>query len=239
MKVFRKMQSELGNIKLQILALFSSVKPQVENGVSYVGQFASPEFAEKILREGVDKTTDPEWENTGAKLSEEYAKWVLIICGMACTSMALKHFKDKNVGTITLAKDALKHDVYRQEGDDISGMQYREYAKWVRGYGLDARVYSRLTMRGIEYLLSRGRLVIVSVNPNIREYETVSTTQKGGHLVLVTGYNKKNKTVTIHNPSGFTSSNTQQNHTISVLKFFQFYAGRGIAINSLNNNFES
>ena len=233
MKVLRKIQSELRGIKLQLSAIFSSVKSHVKNNVPYVSQFAHPDFAEKILKDGADKTTDPEWQSTGAESPEEYAKWVLIICGMACTSMVLKYFKDKNVGTVFLAKDALKHSVYSQHLNDISDMQYREYAEWVKNYGLNAEVYSRLTIKGLKYLLSNEKFVIVSVNPNIRSYETADNKQKGGHLVLVTGYNQSDGTLTLHNPSGFVSHDTQENHTIPITQFKRYYARRGIAVSNI------
>ena len=230
MKILRKIQSELRNLRLRLSEIFFPVKPTIENSIPYVSQFAHPDFAEKILEHGADKTTDPEWRSTGAESPKEYAKWVLTTCGMACTSMVLKHFKENNAGTISLAKDALKYKVYTEHSDDISDMQYREYAEWVKIHGLNAEVYSKLSIRGIKYLLSNKKLVIVSVNPNIREYETTNTKQKGGHLVLVTGYNETNGIITIRNPSGFTSLDTQQNHMIPVSKFLNFYANRGIAL---------
>lgn len=238
MKIIRKTQSEFRNLRLQLLSLLSSTKLQIENNVPYISQFASPEYSEKVLRDNVNTATDPKWQNTGAESPEEYTKWVLTICGMACTSMALKYFNNDNTGIVSLAKDAMKHNVYKEQSDDISDMHYREYADWITKYRLRAEVYSKLTIRGIKYLLSNGNLVIVSVNPNIREYTIAPITQKGGHLVLVTGYNNTNNTVTIHNPSGFSSLNTQQNHTIQISKFLQFYAGRGIAISSLSDTLE-
>ena len=59
MKVLRKIQSELRGIKLQLSAIFSSVKSHVKNNVPYVSQFAHPDFAEKILKDaGIQSLKD-------------------------------------------------------------------------------------------------------------------------------------------------------------------------------------
>lgn len=233
MKLINKLQSEFDNIHLGISALFSIQKNQVENDVPYVNQFANPNYAEKILKEGVDKASDPNWKDTGATSPEECAKWVLTTCGMACTSMALQYFKKRTEGIITLARDAKTHGVYKEHNHELSSMHYKEFVDWVKSYGTQAKVYTRLSIRGLQKLLSAGDIVIVSVNPNIREYETVSDKQRGGHLVLVTGYNKTKNYVTIHNPSGFASQNTQQNHIVTVPKFLKYYARRGITLSHL------
>ena len=232
MKLTKKLKSELQNFYLMGVSIFSNPKDKIENNVPYISQFAHPEYAEKILKEDVDKTTDPNWKETGAESVDEYVEWVLTMCGMACTSMVLRFFKDRKDGIVTLAKDALKHDVYRRHEDEISHMHYKEYSEWIGNYGLKAKVYSRLNIQGIQKLLSDKSLVMASVNPNIRGYETASLKQKGGHLVLITGYDKKKNTITLHNPSGFVSNNSQCNQTLSVQDFLRHYAGRGIALSS-------
>ncbi|MBL4644250.1 MAG: C39 family peptidase, partial [Candidatus Pacebacteria bacterium] len=150
-----------------------------------------------------------------------------------CTSMALQYSKGNNKGIVSLAKEALKHEVYDKEFSGISDMKYKEFANWIGNYGVRAEVYTRLNIRGLYKLLSDGNLVMVSVNPNVRGYKTAEAHQKGGHLVLVIGYDKKMKTLTLHNPSGFVSHSTQENHTISVREFIKYYAGRGIALSTL------
>ena len=233
MKLLIKIWSEIKNVQLVISALFSKQRDCIENIVPYVSQFAHPEYAEKILKDGVDKTSDPNWKETGAQSPEEYAEWVLTMCGMACTSMALQHLKNRKDGIVSLAKDAKNHGVYIESNGALSGMNYQEFADWVKGYGIQAKIYTRLGVHGLRKLLSDGDIIIVSVNPNIREYKTASDTQRGGHLILVNGYNKKDNTLTLHNPSGFVSQNTQENHVVPVSKFLKYYAGRGISLSSL------
>jgi len=109
-------------------------------------------------------------------------------------------------------------------------MRYAEFAKWIRNYGLRADIYSKLSIKGIQYALSQNKLVIISVNPNIRGYDTAPKMQKGGHLVLVVGYDRELGTITINNPSGFLSTDTQINHSLLIEEFKNYYAGRGIVL---------
>ncbi len=206
------------------------MKNSVTNKAPYVSQFATPEFAEKILRDKVLAEHDLAWKNTGAVSPEEYSAWVLTQCGMACTLMALQYFKKEHVPIVLMANDALAHGVYQREQGRTSDMRYGEYVTWIRNYSLHAELHIRLSIRGIQYALSRGRLVMVSVNPNIRGYETAAPAQRGGHLVLITGYDKSHNTITFINPSGFTSTHTQIAHTLPISEFLSYYAGRGILV---------
>ncbi len=86
---------------------------------------------------------------------------------------------------------------------------------------------------GIKYILSNQGLVIASVNPNIRGYQTASAKQVGGHLILITGYDRHTGTVTLHNPSGFLSLESCENHVLTIKEFKKYFAGRGIAVYGL------
>jgi uncharacterized protein YvpB len=202
--------------------------------VLYVCQFARPEQAEPSLEGQLNPVDDPYWHETGAVSPERYAEWAFTMCGMASALMALKYFGKNTKLVAQLAEDALKHGVYSEEDGELSAMKYREFVTWIQKHGLQAQIYTRLSVRGIQYALSRGRLVIISVNPNIRGYATAPTGQKGGHLVLVTGYDVGKNTITINNPSGFASSDTQVRHQILIKEFRRYYAGRGILLSNVS-----
>lgn len=229
MKIRQKTNQELANLFL-LLASLKKRKTSVINQVPYVSQFANAEWAEKILKGRMTKTSDPDWKVSGADSVGEYKKWVTTICGMACTVMVLEYFGKGKHQTITLAKDALHHGAYQEHSENLSDMRYKEYVDWVGNFGISATPYSRLTIAGIKHILSKEGLTIVSVNPNIRGYETAPAEQKGGHLVLVTGYDDSNNTITVHNPSGFVSHNTHSNHILDYKTFKKYFAGRGIAL---------
>jgi uncharacterized protein YvpB len=233
MRIFLRLVQETRNLLYEILVHLKSIPQTITNDVPYICQFATPESAELSLSEKLQATNDPDWKNTGASSPERYAEWAFTMCGMASTLMALQFFqKDPTLKVAELAEDALENGVYTQEPTEISNMKYREYAQWVQKYGIRARVYTRLSIRGIQYALSKGKLVIISVNPNIRGYNTAPTKQKGGHLVLVTGYDRKQGIISINNPSGFVSSNTQINHSLLVKDFLSYYAERGIIVST-------
>lgn len=199
--------------------------------VPYISQFARPEDVENIIRGKMATIDDPYWGLTGANSSEEYVLWARAMCGMASTAMIIGYyFKDKEVKLLDLSRDALAHGVYRNEFGTISNMQYGEFAKWIQKYNLRAEVYSRLSIRGIKLALANKKLPLVSVNPNIRGYVTSSPDRKGGHLVLITGYNSLRHVLILNNPSGFTSLKTQMRHEITEKEFRKYYAGRGIFV---------
>ncbi len=234
MRLFNRVQQEIDNVLYEIHSRNSVIKEGVEYDVPYVCQFAIPEHAELSLKKTLNPAQDPHWAQTGARSPERYAEWAFTMCGMASVAMALGYYKNElPPKPAELAEDALKHGVYVADGTAISSMKYKEFAVWVEKYGLRAKVLSRLSIRGIQYALSEKNLVIISVNPNIRGYNTAPTHQKGGHLVLVTGYDTKADTISIHNPSGFVGTDTQINHTIQISKFKEYFAGRGIVLSTL------
>jgi Peptidase_C39 like family len=233
MKIAGKFFQEAKNLSYEWKARNAHLEPSVRHNVSYVCQFAQPEHAELSLKNELNPLDDPYWEHTGADSPALYAKWAFTMCGMASTAMALAYFLDKKVLPVPLAENALSAGVYDVEPGGISGMKYREFSNWIGKHGLRAEVYSRLSVRGIEYALSRGHLVIISVNPNIRGYHTAPHNQQGGHLVLATGYDLNTDSITFNNPSGFVSTNSQISHSLPTDEFKKFYAGRGIVLSSL------
>lgn len=230
MRIINGIFQEWKNIIYEIVSRFSRIPKMVNHDISYVCQFAKPEHAELSLKKELAPVDDSHWAETGAASPKRYADWAFTMCGMASTAMALSHFHKKNIKPALLAEDALLSGVYTENEKELSAMKYREFAKWVKKYDLHADIYTKLSIKGIQYALAKGKLVIVSVNPNIRGYNTAPIDQKGGHLVLVTGYNLDRNIISINNPSGFVSNNTQINHELSEKQFLTYYARRGIVL---------
>ena len=233
MKILRRLKQEFKNIDYELAARTNAVKMQVHFDVPYVCQFSTPEKAEPTLKKTLRTDEDNDWEKSGAANKQRYSDWAFTMCGMASTAMVLDFLLGHKFLPATLAEDALKHHVYINEPGGISDMRYRQYVSWISSYGLSAAFYTRLSLRGLEYALTNGKIAIVSVNPNLRGFDTARTTQKGGHLVVVTGYDRKDNTITVNNPSGFTSTDTQHHHKISMRVFEKYYAGRGIILSKL------
>jgi len=230
--MFKRFIQGVKNILYECRARIAPLQVKVHHTVPFVCQFSIPSHAELSLLKHIEPKNDPYWKETGATSSQRYARWAFTMCGMACTCMALAHYKKGFYLPAELAEDALKHGVYVEDENDISSMRYAPFALWVGKLGLEARVASRLSITRIQHALGNGKLVIASVNPNIRGYQTALPEQKGGHLILVVGYDTLTNTIFIHNPSGFESTHTQRDHAISITEFKKYFAGRGIILQS-------
>ena len=225
-----KIVHEGKNIFYELWAALPFAKKHIQYRVPYLSQCSSAENAERILRQEMPLDEDLSWASTGAASPEEYEQWAMTMCGMACTAMALTYFFKEKTLPVPLAKDAYTQDVYTKHDDVLSSMKYFPYQRWVSSKKLHARVHTRMSIRSILHSLHKGFLVIASVNPNIRGYTTAPPHQKGGHLVLITGYNPIDKTLTLHNPSGFPSMNSAENHILTLSDFQKHFGGRGKGI---------
>ncbi len=232
MKIFYKITGIIRNWGLLVRSLIARTPDRVRHNVPYISQFANPGWAEMVLKDGQPLAKDMLWPDSGAQTIEEYEHWALSLCGMACASMVLAFFTTKTYRTIKLAKDATKAGVYTETDGEISSMQYRPFVKWIKKFDIKAVIYTKLTLRSIQTLLADGALIIASVNPNIRGFNTAPNAQVGGHLVLITGYNKIEKTITIQNPAGFENNQSQENHSIPFKEWTIYFAGLGISVQS-------
>jgi hypothetical protein len=221
------------DIQYELHARLSRLPNVIEYPVPYFCQYSRPEDVECLIKGELSAIGDPYWYLTGARSPEEYAWWGRATCGMAVTRMIIKYFRNKNILLVPLAKDARTHGVYPDKPGGVFPMQYREFSTWIKKYGIRAEIHSRLSLRGIRYALANEKLPIVSVNPNIRGYAKASPNQKGGHLVLVTGYDAKQRVLFLNNPSGFSSLNSQKRHKITENDFRRYYAGRGILVSPI------
>ncbi len=200
----------------------------IEN-VPYYSQWESPDLVGAIIREEISARDDLLWKKSGAKSSEEYEFWANNMCGMACLKMVLEHKLNKNVPIVELGKECLRYGGYVLKPDTIDGLYYAPFVRFIKHeFDLDAKVVGRMSVDRIVRELAFGNYVIASVHHEIRSPDS-SAFQKGGHLVLVLGYNLEENKLFFHNPSGDTPQN-QSHATVSFSKFKKFFAGRGIVI---------
>ena len=96
-------------------------------------------------------------------------------------------------------------------------------------FHIESKVVGNLTLKKIVDELTGGKCVIASVSHKIRNPDDPPQI-KGGHLVLILGYDLEKGFFVFHNPSGNTISN-QKYAQISFDKFEKFFAGRGITVN--------
>lgn len=230
--IVQRLRQEIDNALLRIRSIRAPIV-RVSLDVPYVCQFAVPESAEPTLKKQLATIDDPNWMESGAASKERYALLAPNICGIASAAMVIGFYTGVTPKPVPLAEDAIKAGVFQETADDLTDMNYRMFAQWIPKYGLRADVYTRLSLSGIRHALSMGLLVIASVNPNIRGFVTSSEQKIGGHMVVVVGYDMDAKTVMINNSSGFTSLQSQKDHTMPTSEFLRYFAGRGIVISSL------
>lgn len=201
----------------------------VRQDIPYVSQWESTELIDDIWSKKMRTEDDPKWRNSGASSKSEYAEWSWAGCGLACTKMILAATGKENPPLVTLGKQALEFGAYQLPLATSPGLFYRPFVQFLASkYDLPARVTSRLSDAKIMRALARDGFVIASVSADIR-YPCSTPAKKGGHLVLVVGYDRDREEFYIHNPSGTTAA-SQAFAAVSFADFAKFSARRGIII---------
>lgn len=201
----------------------------LHSDVPYFSQWESPELNKAILDKEIDATTDPNWKKSGAKTKEEYAAWSWSGCGMACTKMMLAHVTGKEIPLVELGKKCAEYGGYIMPLETSQGLIYAPYVRFLdKEFGMTARTVSPLLQREIMHELSQGNYVIASVSFAIRDPASTPK-RKGGHLVLMLGYDTEKQEFYFHNPSGDTPE-TQEYATVSFADFEKFFSGRGVVV---------
>ena len=197
--------------------------------VPYFSQWETPEMTLTVLSEGFAALhRDPLWRNSGAATPEEYARWAVNICGMACLKMILAA-RGEIHPTLQLARACTAYGGYvvNEADASIKGLIYAPFVTFVgERFGLNARIVTGMEAAAIPELLTKCGFFIASVHHSIRWPEREPPI-KGGHLVLVTAASPE--TIRFHNPSGHDRA-SQADVVLPLSTFDRFFAGRGIAI---------
>lgn len=199
------------------------------NDVPYFSQWESRELNKQILERVIKTEDDPKWKLSGAKTKEEYAQWSWSACGMACTKMLLAHKTGKTVPIVELGKKCAEYGGYNYPLGQSNGLIYAPYVQFMKAeFGIESKIVAPLLVIEIVAELAKGNYVIASVSPDIREPHKTPKS-RGGHLVLMLGYDLQKKELYLHNPSG-TSKSTQGYAAVSFADFKKFFSGRGIVV---------
>lgn len=208
----------------------------VEN-IPYYAQWESQNLVDDIIHKKISAIEDPKWRQSGALTKDEYVLWSWNVCGMACAKMILGHTSKKNIPLITLAKTCKRYGGYTFDKasrnsyeDKIEGLFYKPFVTFLeKEFGYKGKIKKSMNIKEMLTEFSKGKYIIASVNGTIRDPKNTPK-ERGGHLVLITGYDLKKKTLYIHNPSGYFKK-SQKNAEISFQDFAKFYAFKGIVIN--------
>lgn len=197
--------------------------------VPYFSQWETPEMTLSVLAEGsAALLRDPLWRQSGAETVEDYARWAVNVCGMACLKMILAARGELHP-TLALARACTAYGGYvvNELDASIKGLIYAPFVTYVREhFGLSAETMTGVATESIPGLLADRPFFIASVNSGIRWPERTPPS-KGGHLVLVTA--ASGETLRFHNPSGHDAA-SQADVTLPLAVFDRFFANRGIAV---------
>lgn len=200
----------------------------IHRTVPYFAQWESRELVESIITKQIEAKDDPRWRESGAKDVKEYTAWSWSCCGMACLKMILAHRKNKIIPLVTLGKQCIKYGGYKLPLESHPGLYYKPFVTFIKSeYGLNGKAVSALTLAEIKQTISEGGYAIVSVTPEIR-FPSQLPKKRGGHLVLVFGYDDEKQVIYLNNPSGFRDS--QERVEIPYKQFKRFFDNRGIIV---------
>ena len=107
-------------------------KPALD--VPYFSQWETPEMTLPVLAEGAAALhRDPLWKNSGAETIEEYARWAVNVCGMACLKMILAARGEAHP-ILSLARACTSYGGYVVDEADasIKGLIYAPFVTFVR-----------------------------------------------------------------------------------------------------------
>lgn len=201
----------------------------VHEDVLYFCQWESRELAKQILEKQISTDDDLNWKASGAKTKKEYHDWSWSACGMACTKMILAHCTGKVVSIVELGKKCAEYGGYTLPLEDSAGLYYKPYVAFVeKEFRWKAKTVQGMSFQELMHELGRGNYVIAGVSPHIRHPES-RPKGKGGHLILMLGYDKTKREFYLHNPSGILKE-TQEYAVVKFNDFRKFFSGRGIVI---------
>jgi len=197
--------------------------------IPYYSQWESRELANGYIKNPESVINDPLWANSGALSKEEYALWSNNVCGMACVKMILGYFTKNEYQTIKMAKDSLAYGAYTISGNNIEGLFYKGCVAFLKGeFDIEASWLTNMSVDNIVDNLSKNNLVIASVSKYIRDTKP-NVINKGGHLVVVVGFDTEKGLLYIHNPSGY-YPDAQSFFPVTYDIFNECFANRGIII---------
>jgi hypothetical protein len=197
--------------------------------VPYFSQWETADMTLDVVAEGsAALLRDPLWQASGAETIDDYARWAVNCCGMACLKMLLAARTGTLHPIVPLALACETYGGYVASSDgSIKGLIYAPFVPFVRErFGLEARIVTGITAADIEAILATSGFLIASVHHAIR-WPDREPPSKGGHLVLVTAAG--NGIIRFHNPSGHDDA-ARNNVELPLDVFERFFAGRGIVV---------
>lgn len=158
---------------IELGAIFNQIAENVMNigalTAPYFSQWETASMTLPVLESGASALMkDPLWRQSGAETTEEYARWAVNICGMACLKMALAA-RGETHRTIDLARacTAFGGYVVNEADQSIKGLIYAPFVTFVgQSFGLKAETITNLPTTDIPDLLRRHILHRLGQEPD-------------------------------------------------------------------------
>ena len=210
----------------------------IHEQVPYFAQWKSRRLVAHILDGSVQAEDDPKWKASGATSKAEYASWSWSACGMACLKMILAHRNNSVIPLVTLGKKSLVYGCYDKPLETSVGLKYTPFVDFLaQEFNIAAKAAPVLPCDQIVNELAHGNYVMASVNSLIRNPSS-KPVGKGGHLVLVLGYNLDRREFYLHNPSGGIAA-SESYAAVSFQDFTKFFSNKGIVVSGKETNLTS
>lgn len=202
----------------------------VHADVPYHCQWESRALAGPIAYRLIRAVDDPLWRQSGAHTRDEYELGSRSACGVACLRMLLAHRFGSAPPSMDLYRRCLAAGAYRIQPDgSVRGLIYAPFLTFVKEtFGLCGQILLPMTLDDIRHALADGFFVIASVHREIRR-PWLPAPARGGHLILMLGYDEDAGSLIFHNPSGETPQ-TQEYVELPVCVFASFFGSRGMVI---------
>ena len=202
----------------------------VERGRRRAFANGNPPTAGAIIRGELDLKDDPAWAGSGAADVDEYARWASHVCGMACLKMVLAARTGRVHPTLALARGSLPYGAYTVDGDDIKGMIYAPFVRYVEEvHGLRARACGPCNGRATG-LAGRGRVlhgVGASVDPLARPAAAEERRAPGAGDARRRGRDRVPQSI---RRTGGRRPAAQADARLAPAVFDRYFAGRGVAV---------
>lgn len=155
---------------------------------------------------------------------EEMKHWEKKACGAVCLKMIIAYFLFQKVPIGTIVKKGIELNAYSEVGWVHKGL-----VNLANVYGLSGDNHTNAKMDDIISDINANRICIASVTPRLQT--KAKGTKKGGHLILIIGYEKTDfeNYYIIHHPSYDTKYNWNAKK-ISEGKLLDNFSGKIISI---------
>jgi len=137
-------------------------------------------------------------EEFGSTSKKEFLKWIPEICGVCCFKMVGDSKGKTNKRTLwELTQESVQVGAFRQLPDGkIEGIFYKPLVKLAAKYKMHGKIYRWLPLVLVRLLLRQDHTPILSI-----DLSRLDKKYEAGHLIVIVGYDKKNKEFIVHDPS--------------------------------------